>query len=187
MADSLYEYIPKEYLMLGGNSAQYRSMYEKFADAAKKHLFFRPMIPSTNRDILISGTVRKLVNGDFKLDPEGQHLTCFMGGVLAIGSKIFKRPNDLTVSKKLVDGCIWAYETAPNGIMPELFRTWPCPDPENCVWDEKEWYTGVVHHGATMDSSIKPKNNDEMAQIIIERMKLPKGFTDVRDTRYILR
>jgi mannosyl-oligosaccharide alpha-1,2-mannosidase len=173
--------------MLGGTNVQYRSMYEKFADAAKEHLFFRPVIPPKDRDVLISGTTRKLVNGDFKLDPEGQHLTCFVGGLFGIGSKIFKRPNDLTVAKKLVDGCTWAYEASPNGIMPELFRTWPCSDAKKCAWDEKEWYKGVIQHGASIDSSIKPKTDDETAQLIIERMKLPKGFTDVRDTRYILR
>lgn len=173
--------------MLGGNNLQYRSMYEKFADAAKETLFFRPLIPDKNREVLIAGTTRKLVNGELKLDPEGQHLTCFIGGLLGVGSKIFKRPNDLAVAKKLVDGCVWAYEASPNGIMPELFRTWPCSDPENCVWDEKEWYNGVVNHGASVDSSVRPKSNDEFAQMIIKRMKLPKGFTDVRDTRYILR
>ncbi|KIW02077.1 uncharacterized protein PV09_06571 [Verruconis gallopava] len=186
-ADSLYEYILKEYLMLGGTLVQYQTMYEKFVAAAKKHLFFRPMIPDKSRDILISGTVRKLVNGDYKLDPEGQHLTCFVGGLLGIGARIFKRPNDLLVAKKLVDGCIWAYQVSPNGIMPELFRTWPCADPENCPWDEGKWYDGVLYHGPSIDSSIKPSTNEEHAKLIIERMKLPKGFTDVRDARYILR
>lgn len=189
MADSLYEYLSKEYLMLGGNKLQYRTMYEKFADTAKKHLLFRPMIPDSKRELLIAGTTRRTIygNNEFKLDAEGQHLTCFLGGVYAVGSKIFNRPDDLVVAKKLVDGCVWAYEASPNGIAPELWRMWPCPDPTNCPWDEQEYYKGVVAHGPSVDSAIRPKTNEELARQFIERNTLRPGFTDVRDTRYILR
>jgi mannosyl-oligosaccharide alpha-1,2-mannosidase len=175
--------------MLGGHKKQYRSMYEKFAEAAKKHIFFRPMIPDEDREILIAGTTRKTLYDDqaFKLDPEGQHLTCFLGGLFGISSKIFERPDDLVVAKKLVDGCVWAYEVSPNGIMPEIFRTWPCLKPKDCPWDEQEYMKGVVAHGPSVDSAIKPKENAVLAKQFIERNSLPKGFTDVRDTRYILR
>ena len=54
MADSLYEYLPKQYMLLGGLVPQYLHMYESFMNAAKKTLFFRPMNPD-NKDILISG------------------------------------------------------------------------------------------------------------------------------------
>ena len=172
--------------MLGGQLSQYHSMYEKFLSAAKKHLFFRPMT-ADNRDVLVSGTARIMVSGEEKLDPEGQHLTCFIGGLVGISSRIFKLPEDLQVAKKLVDGCIWAYETCPNGIMPELFRSWPCPDSNECLWDENEWYKGIIQHGASVDSSVAPGNDKQLAEMLIGRMNLPKGFTDVRDTSYLLR
>jgi mannosyl-oligosaccharide alpha-1,2-mannosidase len=162
--------------MLGGNKNQY-------------HIFFRPMIPDRNREVLIAGTTRKTLYGDgsFKLDPEGQHLTCFLGGLFGIASRIFERPEDLVVAKKLVDGCVWAYEASPNGIMPEILRTWPCPKAKDCPWDEEEYFKGVVTHGPSVDSAIKPKGNAELAKQFIARNGLPQGFTDVRDTRYILR
>lgn len=175
--------------MLGGDKAQYRTMYEKFANTAKKHILFRPMIPDAKRELLIAGTTRRTIygNGEFKFDAEGQHLTCFLGGTYAIASKIFNRPDDLAIAKKLVDGCIWAYEASPNGIAPEIWRMWPCKDHENCPWDEQEYYKGVVTHGPSVDSAIKPKSNEELARQFIHRNTLAPGFTDVRDTRYILR
>jgi len=71
--------------------------------------------------------------------------------------------------------------------MPELFRTWPCPDPENCVWDKEEWYKGIVQHSASGDSRPIVQTTAEVAQMMIGRLNLPIGFTDVRDGRYILR
>jgi mannosyl-oligosaccharide alpha-1,2-mannosidase len=190
MADSLYEYIPKQYLMLGGAMPQYRTMYEKFASAAEKHIFFRPMIPDTSRELLIAGTLRKTAYDGafaFRLDPEGQHLTCFLGGLYGIGSRIFDRPEDLVVAKKLVDGCVWAYESAPNGIAPEIFRAWPCQDANHCPWNETEYLKGVISHSPSVESASHPRNSGGLAKAYIDRNNLPKGFTAVGDTRYVLR
>jgi mannosyl-oligosaccharide alpha-1,2-mannosidase len=162
-------------------------MYETVIETAKKHLFFRPMTP-TNADILLSGSVQKRITpDDIKLDPEGQHLTCFLGGMVATASKIFNRPADLAIGRKLVDGCMWAYNSTPTGIMPELFRTVPCPDAENCVWDKDAWYLGVNRRQPSVDSSIAPKDPNERAAMLVVQERLPGGFTDIRDRRYILR
>ncbi|KAF3483308.1 alpha-1,2-Mannosidase [Arthroderma uncinatum] len=179
LADSLYEYLPKEYLMLGGRSSQYRHMYEKAIDVAKKHMFFRPMTEQGD-DILISGTVRASARSAtaINLDPDSQHLTCFAGGMLAIGSKIFDRPDDLNIGRKLVDGCIWAYNSMPAGVMPESFRAVQCTDESSgCSWDLREWL-----------------NSDEDNQQPLEELKrqarekgMFPGFKLISDPKYHLR
>lgn len=138
-ADSTYEYLPKMYLLLGGQVEKYKTMYNKVADAATKYLLFRPMIPD-DLDILMSGIVRAGKNfdgetekGDFTA--EGSHLTCFAGGMFALGSKIFGRA-DIDLASKLTDGCVWAYNVTNSGIMPENFYTIPCSDPTNCKWNQ---------------------------------------------------
>ncbi|KAF2420302.1 putative endoplasmic reticulum mannosyl-oligosaccharide 1,2-alpha-mannosidase [Tothia fuscella] len=187
MSDSLYEYLPKEYLLLGGLSPQYRSMYESVIEAAKRHLFFRPQTLD-NANILLSGTVQKRIGpDDVKLDPESQHLTCFLGGMVATASKIFNRPQDLDVAQKLVDGCTWAYNATDTGISPELFRMVPCISSDFCSWDQDSWYAGVNIRQASVDSSIAPKDPNERAEMLIKQERLPPGFTDIRDRRYILR
>ncbi|KAG0646246.1 ER mannosidase 1 [Hyphodiscus hymeniophilus] len=159
MADSTYEYLLKEYIMLGGRSMQYREMYNYAMDTAREHLFFRPRTISSI-DILISGNRNVLSGTSGVLDPVGQHLSCFAGGMLAIGFKVFDRPDDLDIARKLLDGCLWAYRSMPTGIMPEIFHLTPCPDPENCAW-------------VAEPHSEDPKNFPE--------------FFDIEDKRYILR
>ncbi|KIN02554.1 glycoside hydrolase family 47 protein [Oidiodendron maius Zn] len=104
MADSLYEYLPKQYMLLGGPSQQYRHLYEVAIDTAKTNLFFT-MTPKGD-DILLSRNVRVISLAEMELDPQGQHLTCFVGGMMGIGSRIFDRPDDLPIAQKLVEGCL---------------------------------------------------------------------------------
>lgn len=180
MSDSLYEYFPKEYLLLGGLSDQYRQLYEGAIEPAKEHLFFRPMVP--DQDILISGSVRttKSLN-QVLLNPEGQHLSCFAGGMVAIGAKIFNRTEDLNIARKLVDGCIWAYDSMPTGVMPEMFKTVPCYNEEDCTWSTDRWHRAV--HKAFSDDY--PENAD--IRDIVQAKGLQPGFTGINDPRFLLR
>jgi mannosyl-oligosaccharide alpha-1,2-mannosidase len=43
----------KEHLILGGAVDQYRGLYEKTIAAAKKHLFFRPLVPDYLKDSIL--------------------------------------------------------------------------------------------------------------------------------------
>ncbi|GAB1209390.1 hypothetical protein APSETT445_008163 [Aspergillus pseudonomiae] len=141
--DSTYEYLPKEYMLLGGLNDQYRTMYEKTADAARKHLLFRPMIKD-DRDVRFLATVTKpRLDAEFVYQYEGAHLTCFAGGMFAIGSKLFGIDSDLKLAAKLTDGCVWAYESTKTGIMPEQFQMIPCKDNEPCVWDEAKYWKAL--------------------------------------------
>jgi mannosyl-oligosaccharide alpha-1,2-mannosidase len=180
MSDSLYEYFPKQHLLLGGLVDQYRKMYEGAIEAAKKHLFFRPMIPQS-QDILISGTVRTSTLGTIKLDPEGQHLTCFAGGMVALAAKTFNRTEDLDVARRLVDGCIWAYDSMPTGVMPETFKAIPCYSEEDCIWSTDRWHDSVKK-ASTEDI---PEGSD--VRELIEAAGLQPGFTSINDPRFLLR
>ena len=142
-ADSTFEYLPKQHLLLGGTTSQYRKMYESAMDAATKYLLFRPMIPD-NRDILVAGTASTSgdpdIPGNLHLTPDQGHLTCFTGGMYGIGAKIFNRPADLEIAKKLTEGCVWAYDATATGVMPEGFHMIPCESKEKCEWNETLWY-----------------------------------------------
>jgi mannosyl-oligosaccharide alpha-1,2-mannosidase len=139
MSDSTYEYLPKEYLLLGGQVEKYRTMYEQSMDVVKESLVFRPMLPNEN-DVLFCGKlnvpsrVDKSIVGD--LTAENAHLTCFAGGMFGMGAKIFDRPNDLEIAKKLTEGCIWSYNMTQSGIMPESFEAIPCESARECTWNE---------------------------------------------------
>ncbi|KAG9956653.1 seven-hairpin glycosidase, partial [Aureobasidium melanogenum] len=184
MADSLYEYFPKQYLLLNGRDKQTQHMYEKSIAVAKEHLFYRPLNPE-NLDLLISGSVRQ-IGASYDRKHEGQHLTCFVGGMVALGAKIFNTPEDIHTAQRLTDGCVWAYQQTPSGMMPEIFEAIPCTDDEDCKWTDERWYKGLVmaiHR--VIDTSTRSLK--EQAQQIIERGRLPLGFAKVVDSRYYLR
>ncbi|KMU89178.1 class I alpha-mannosidase [Coccidioides immitis H538.4] len=122
MADSLYEYLPKQHILLGGATKQYRKLYQNAMAAIKRHILYRPMIKG-GEDILLPGNVWADGNiplSELKADGEAQHLGCFAGGMVAIGAKIFIKPDEVDIARKLANGCVWACETANQGIMPEI-------------------------------------------------------------------
>lgn len=166
-ADSLYEYLPKEFAILGGAEPKFETMSRTFMETARKYLFFRPMLPK-NDDILISGNVDVNNDGIPSLDPESEHLSCFIGGLYALGGRIFSNENYVEIGEKLTRGCIYAYRSMPTGMMPERYNMVICPDPSNCQWDEKK-----CDEAKALRSQYKPH--------------LPKGFTTAKDPRYILR
>lgn len=186
MADSLYEYLPKQHLMLGGHNQQYQRMYESALASAKRHIFFQPMNKG-NESLLISGTAKRFAAGHIKLVPQGQHLTCFAGGMVALAAKAFEQPHDLGTARQLVDGCLWAYESMPSGIMPEVFTTVPCTnDTEDaCIWNEQRWHGAIARYANHGGSSRQPVR--EQAQDLIKQNGLAPGFTAIEDPRYILR
>ncbi|KAI9846397.1 MAG: hypothetical protein M1837_003988 [Sclerophora amabilis] len=185
MADSLYEYLPKEHALLGSSTDQYRRLYEGSIDVVKEHLFFRPM-NKENRNVLLSGEVKIGYNGFPNLSPRTQHLTCFAGGMVGLGAKLFERPDELDTARKLVDGCVWAYESMVTGIMPETFTAIPCKSQSFCPWDEEIWRQAVL------DRVYQWKGQDDMTEgeKITKKIKdsrLVPGIPEILDRRYLLR
>jgi mannosyl-oligosaccharide alpha-1,2-mannosidase len=161
--------------MIGGQLQQGRKLYESFVEVAKKHLFYRPM-SKNNEDLLLSGTVRKAMGEEGSLETEMQHLTCFIGGVLALAGKTFKRDEDVKDGARLARGCVWAYKNTATGIMPETFTAVACKDRSKCSWNETEWRDAV-----------SPGAPTEEIQSKIDDGRLPKGFSRIQDRRYLLR
>ena len=173
-ADSVYEYLPKEYVLLGGLEPRYRSMYEMAADSSKKHLIYRPMIPDETRSILQAGLLRvsgKEKSGkERKFQPEGAHLTCFAGGMFALGAKVFERKEDIDIAKKLTDGCVWAYEATNTGIMPEAYLSIACKDSQSCPWNETLWKEELDPYGAQREEH----RLEEQKQHVLSDKKTPQ-------------
>jgi mannosyl-oligosaccharide alpha-1,2-mannosidase len=175
LAQNLVTNLLQQFMMLGGQLKQYQTMYEKFVEVAKKHLFFRPMTVG-DEDILISGTLQVNEGSESILTPELQHLTCFTGGMLAIAGKIFNRPDDFKDGARLTDGCVWAYKNTVTGIMPETLVAVPCKSKMNCHWDTKVWW-----------DSVDADASEDGIREIVTKQKLSPGFSRIQDGRYLLR
>lgn len=137
--DSTYEYFPKQYLLLGGLVDKYKTMHEKTVAAVKKYLLYRPMIKEEDRTLLFSAKVHTR-GKELKYKYEVTHLTCFLGGMFALGGKIFNSEEDVVIGAQLADGCVWAYESMGSGIMPETSDVVPCQTVESCPWNETVWH-----------------------------------------------
>ena len=76
---------------------------------------------------------------------------------------------------------MWTYKALPHGIMPEVFHMAACESRESCAWDERAWKRQVMdQHGTEAE-----KEDDVMAEAaeIIQKERLPPGFTEIGDRR----
>ncbi|KAF2113278.1 glycosyl hydrolase family 47-domain-containing protein [Lophiotrema nucula] len=181
MADSTYEYFPKTYALLGGLEPVYKKLYLDSAAQIDKHLLYRPMLPDSEPgdELLYCGDVHLSSNQEPKVDAEMQHLTCFVGGFFALAGRLFEDAYHVDLGAKLTEGCIYAYKSLPTGIMPEIFNMVACDDRVKCSWNQTKYEEEVLR-------KTYGKDHDDFAATVKDQ-KLPPGFTQMRDKRYLLR
>ncbi|KAI0415357.1 glycoside hydrolase [Xylaria grammica] len=191
MSDSAYEYLPKQYLLLGGALEQPRKMYERFIGVAEQHLL-RRALHQGNLPIRFFGDahVSKPPNGEpvVVTTHRTQHLTCFTGGMVGMAAKIFDRPADLKIAAELTDGCVWSYSGTPSGVGPEIFFYVSCgPESEkdDCQWSDSRWNDAIKKHWGSGEKG-DSMTEKQIAELIDAR-QLPRGMVDVYDRRYQLR
>ncbi|KAI2630095.1 glycoside hydrolase family 47 protein [Xylaria nigripes] len=161
LSDSLYGLLPKMHALLGGLEPVYEKLYKEAMEAVRNNLLFRPSVPD-KADILFTGSATVKDDGSVDLQPDAQHLACFVGGMFGLGGKLLDMEDHVEIGEKITRGCVWAYDVMPAGIMPEVFGLQACPTLEACEWDEEKW---------------KSKGNHS----------LPRGIEHARDPRYLLR
>ncbi|KAJ5619745.1 Class I alpha-mannosidase [Penicillium lagena] len=175
-ADSTYEYLPKQHIMVGGASDQYRRMYESAMDPIKKHIVFRAMTKDEDQHILFPADI-KVNSAKGTISSHiytAMHLSCFIGATIGLGAKLFNRPEDMYYARGLTDGCIWAYDVFPHGVMAEEFKVVPCDNMDSCAWDEKKWLDTI-------------SSDTDYARSRVKTEKLPPGVINVQDSNYKLR
>ena len=119
MADSYYEYLIKTYKLLeGGEMAQqYKRIYAQSVDAARKYLFFNVEIYDWSPSHKGMLGIGKLSGGQHTHEIE--HLTCFAGGMLGMGSKLLDRQQDMVDAERFTQSCYWLSAATPTGLQPE--------------------------------------------------------------------
>ena len=184
-ADSTYEYLPKEYMLLGGSNDQYKTMYQNAMVALREHLLFRPMVKH-GRDLRFLATVdaKKTTSATnpnkLTRKYEGSHLTCFAGGMVAMGAKLFGLKNDMDLATKLTDSCVWAYDATYTGIMPESFLMLPCRD-DQCLWDEDRYKNALDPHRPERLAEEKARAESKKAKTTPAHSPTPMPFVRNRN------
>lgn len=165
-ADSTYEYLPKMHALLRGRNQQYESMYIDSAKAIRDHLLFRPMIKDKNREILFAAShdlnpKAKNAKRREEITYEVTHLSCFVGGMFGLGAKLFGIEADMELAKQLTDGCVWAYESMPTGVMAEKAAVVPCPDLDVCEWNQVKWHEALDPQMETRFAAVQAWNKNQ--------------------------
>ncbi|KAH6611977.1 class I alpha-mannosidase [Boeremia exigua] len=181
LADSTYEYFPKMHALLGGLEPVYQKLYTDSAVKIDEHMLFRPQLQDEelSKDLLFCGDVHSSRPTEVTLDPEMQHLTCFTGGMFGLAGRLFSSPSHVEIGEKLTRGCIYAYAAMPTGVSPEIFKILPCKSRTECKWNETAWQDKIMY-------SYGSRYSQDAEQIALER-GLPRGWTSIRDKRYLLR
>ncbi|KAE8259092.1 hypothetical protein A4X13_0g1238 [Tilletia indica] len=116
-ADSYYEYLIKEYQLMGGRLQQYGRMYSEAIESAKKYLMRDvTVVPNAPSLFNIGETYGVHSEPSMKLE----HLSSFAGGMLGLGSKLLpERSGDIEEAIRYSETCYWAYNSSLTGIGPE--------------------------------------------------------------------
>ncbi|KAH8709963.1 glycosyl hydrolase family 47-domain-containing protein [Phaeosphaeriaceae sp. PMI808] len=175
LADSTYEYFPKMHALLAGLDPVYKKLYKDSAAMIDKHMLFRASIPHDKfgHELLFCGDVYVTSPKDVNLDPDLQHLTCFIGGMFGLAGRLFENEHDVELGEKLTRGCVYTYAAMPSGIMPETFAMMPCESRTECAWNQTAWEEEKIKSCGTGDSA--------------RECHMVPGFPHIRDSRYLLR
>jgi mannosyl-oligosaccharide alpha-1,2-mannosidase len=73
------------------------------------------------------------------LESQVHSRACSAGGMFAMGGALFNIQIHRQIAHNLVDGCVWAHNAMPLGIMPEIYETTPCASQITCPWNEWHW------------------------------------------------
>lgn len=95
--------------------------------------------------------------------------------MLAIGSKVFDRPEDLEIARRLLDTCVTMYRTTPTGLSPEV---WTIKNPIPFNTTQRLWWNPF----ATQSNSMPAYSEDMIRRTI----QIPSDM-QAYDTRYLLR
>jgi len=115
LGDSFYEYLIKSWIQTNGEDLVARKMYDKTVDAIEKHLV------KTSR----SGLTYLAKMNFGRLEHKMEHLTCFAGGMFAIGGQSLsdsnKRSHYLQLGANITRTCYESYAKTATKIGPEAF------------------------------------------------------------------
>ncbi|KIL61808.1 glycoside hydrolase family 47 protein [Amanita muscaria Koide BX008] len=120
--DSFYEYLLKQYIQTNQTEPVYRKMYDKTMRAVQDRLVKKSMKKGLSYTVELQANYR--INEEpWKESPKQDHLVCFLGGSLMLGTRFggsdLANARDWKTGEALVEGCMATHETE-TGLSPEI-------------------------------------------------------------------
>lgn len=173
LADSSYEYFPKQHILLQGFDPRYEELYTGMVAAVNESMLFRPWAKD-DPDVLFIGNIVKRQEF-WQQDNEVTHLSCFVGGMYALGAKLFESNEELAIAAKLTDGCLWAANQTRTGIMPENFHIRRCPIEGPCHFEFEN-----INELAVQDSEERMLRAQKEGKVTEAHAKIYSASTNLR-------
>jgi len=120
-ADSYYEYLVKQYLQTGQQEPAFLDLYHRSTGALKTDYTARV------GNLTFIGKRHGYGAQVNQMD----HLACFVGGTLALGSQF--NANDMEYAQNITESCYWMYQYFPTGLSPEAVRFYAQPNGTNAT------------------------------------------------------
>ncbi|XP_012261784.2 endoplasmic reticulum mannosyl-oligosaccharide 1,2-alpha-mannosidase [Athalia rosae] len=111
--DSYYEYLLKQWLQTGKTMDFLREDYITGIWGAEKHLV---QYTAANKYLFLA----ELTGSQKDIKPKMDHLTCFLGGTLALGVHNGLPPEHMKFAEQLVRTCYQTYAIQPTFLAPEI-------------------------------------------------------------------
>eukprot|EP01064_Diplonema_japonicum_P002917 TRINITY_DN1189_c0_g1_i12.p1 TRINITY_DN1189_c0_g1~~TRINITY_DN1189_c0_g1_i12.p1 ORF type:complete len:586 (+),score=149.01 TRINITY_DN1189_c0_g1_i12:50-1807(+) len=118
-SDSYYEYLLKLHLLTGQNEGVYKDMYIEAAEGIINHLVKK--VGNTTQSYIVEGSFAG--EGVSTSDSAFEHLSCFVPGMLALGSEYLDDPltaqRHLEVAESIGEFCAHLYLDTASGLSPD--------------------------------------------------------------------
>ncbi|KAG0243919.1 hypothetical protein BGW41_000752 [Actinomortierella wolfii] len=148
MTDSYYEYLLKEWILLD---------VEQSMDSTDKYLVSRPSDGS--KEYAIIGHTQTATKS---IEPLMEHLACFIGGSLAMGSVYYDRPNDMVLARQITESCYLSYHHSTTGLGPENFKFQSTQDSNGKFFDSRLPGTYYEHGWSDTKYILRPETLESL-------------------------
>ena len=147
-ADSLYEYLLKQWLLSNKTDARVRRMYDDSVASIRAHLVRRGAQRCGNCTYIGQWNYKTAGYVD-KMD----HLVCFVPGMLALGAAGETAAQDIELAEELMDTCYHMYADTPTGLAPEIGVM---------VTPNRHAVHGMVPDGGAKHSLLRPETVESL-------------------------
>ncbi|XP_066600437.1 endoplasmic reticulum mannosyl-oligosaccharide 1,2-alpha-mannosidase [Prorops nasuta] len=111
--DSYYEYLLKQWIQTGKTIDYLKDDYLMGIAGTQKHLLKRTAV---NKYLFIA----ELVGPNKEIRPKMDHLTCYLGGTLALGAHHGLPKEHMDIANDLIKTCYQTYAIQPTFLAPEI-------------------------------------------------------------------
>ncbi|XP_076357633.1 mannosyl-oligosaccharide 1,2-alpha-mannosidase IA-like [Tachypleus tridentatus] len=184
LGDSFYEYLLKAWIQSGGKDQQARQMYDEAIQGVEKKLL------QTSKGGLKYFADMRYERLEHKMD----HLACFSGGMLALGSQSLpddRKEHYMELAKNIGNTCHESYQRSATKLGPETFRFLEGIEAKSVKQNEKYY----IQRPETVETYFylwrfthDPKYRDwgwEVVEAIEKHCRVEGGYTGLKNV-YLL-